>query len=315
MFARTNPSDNMLFGYKIADEVRRRFHLKLWNVYNFFVTYANLDAWHPVLSTKYKVQSTKNVLDSWITSRLNQTVEIVTNSLDKFDAQTATAEIERFVDDLSLWYVRRSRDRVGPAAESEKDKNAFYHTTYYVLHTTAKLLAPFTPYLSDFIYTNLTKEKSVHLTDWPMINAKKIDAKLIEEMATLRQIVETAHAIRKEKAIPVKQALNSYSTKQKAVSKNLEYLLRDEINVKEVVWGAKTDKFDTTITKELEEEMRMRDLVRKIQDERKNLGLTLTDKVNVSIEEIPTNKKLLEFLVKKTQIKSIKQGKFKVSNV
>lgn len=314
MYARANPSDNMLFGYKIGDEVRRRFHLKIWNVYNFFVTYANLDGWRPVHSTKNLVHS-KNILDQWITSRLNQTIDIVTSSLDKYDSYLASNEIEKFVDDLSLWYIRRSRDRVGPAAESEKDKSAFYSTVYYVLSTTAKLLAPFTPYIADFIYTNLTKEKTVHLEDWPMLNVKKINAKLTTEMEVLRQIVEKAHAIRKEKIIPVKQALNSYSTKVAKVSKDLEYLLKDEINVKNIIWGGKSDKFDTKITKELEEEMKVRDLVRKIQEERKNLGLTLSEKVNVTLPEIPENKKLLDYLNKKTQISKLTEGKFLVKHV
>lgn len=313
MFVRTNPSDNMLFGYRIADEVRRRFHLKLWNIYNFFITYANLDEWRPVISTKYRIQST-NSLDVWILTRLDQTVELVTYGLDKFDASAAASEIEKFVDDLSLWYVRRSRDRVGPAAESEKDKSAFYGTIYYVLCTTAKLLAPFTPYLADFIYKNLTKDISVHLATWPILNVKNPNTKLIGDMAVIRQIVETAHAIRKENQIPVKQALNSYSTKEKIVSRNLEYLLKEEINVKNVIWNSKSDKFDTKITKELKEEMKARDLIRKIQDERKKLGLNLSQKINVTFDDTFANKKLLDLVIKKTQIAKISKGKFKVKN-
>lgn len=322
MYVRQNPAENLLFGFKVADETRRKFHLKLWNVYNFFVTYANLDLWQPekgfiktlksgkVAASKIK---SSNILDKWIISRLNQTVELVTKSLGKYDAYLASSEIEKFVDDMSLWYVRRSRGRVGPAAESEKDKDSFYLTTYYVLATLSKLMAPFTPFLSEMIYTNLTKDESIHLTDWPEVgrNSKSME-NLIKQMESARDLVEKAHSIRKEKAIAVRQPLASYSTTVKKLSKDIEEIIKDEINVKSIVWGVKTNKLDTKITKELEEEASTRDLVRKIQDERKKLGLSLSQKVNVVVEKIPENKKLVSWLTKKAQIKDLKIGKFKV---
>ncbi|KKQ91731.1 MAG: Isoleucyl-tRNA synthetase [Microgenomates group bacterium GW2011_GWC1_39_7b] len=314
MFARQNPGENLLFGYRIADEIRRRFHLKIWNVYNFFVTYANLDAWRPVQSTKYIVHST-NVLDKWILARLNQAVQLVTDSLEKYDAYAGANEIEKFVDDLSLWYIRRSRGRVGPAAESENDRNAFYRTTYYILHTLSRLLAPFMPFISETLFTNLSKEESVHLSDWPDVNLKsqKTNHKLLEEMKIAREIVERAHSIRKEKEIGVKQPLNSYSTTSKPVPKNLEYLIRDEINVKKLFWNATKDEYDLKITLELSEEARVRDLVRKIQEERKRLGLNLTQQVDVKLERIPLDKKLVQWMTNKAQIKRLTVGKFKVS--
>jgi isoleucyl-tRNA synthetase len=312
MFVRQNPADNLLFGYRVADETRRKFHLKLWNVYNFFITYANLDGWKPELSLTAPRSS--NVLDQWILARLSQTVAATTNYLDKYDAYSASGEIEKFVDDLSLWYIRRSRDRVGPAAESEKDKNAFYLTTNYVLVTLSTILAPFLPFLSETMYKNLTKKDSVHFADWPRISGKEKagSQKLIEEMQKARELVEKAHSIRKEKTIPVRQPLNSYSSTLKGVSKELEYLIKDEINVKNLVWNSKTDKLDTKITKELEEEAQVRDLVRKIQDERKKLGLNLTQKAVVTIEKMPENKKLVAWMIKKAQISDLKVGKFKL---
>lgn len=315
MAARQNPADNMLFGYKAADEVRRQFHLKLWNVYNFFVTYANLDGFQPskVKSDNVKVKSS-NVLDQWVLARLNETIKSVTDNLEKFDAYTSTSTIEKFVDDFSLWFIRRSRDRVGPAAESEKDKNFFYQTTFKVLIVLSKLLAPIMPFLPEVIYKNLTKEESIHLADWPSFaKATEGQAKIIEEMKTAREIVETAHAIRKEKIISVKQPLNSFSTKSKSLSKDIENLIKDEINVKEIFWNAKSNKFDTKITKELEEEAAARDLIRKIQEERKQMGLGLSQKVRVQSEFLPQNTKLLSWIQKKAQVTSFKTGKFKVS--
>lgn len=311
MYVCQNPAENMIFGYKKADEVRRRFHLKLWNIYNFFVTYANLDNWKPsgnVIKTGIK---SSNVLDKWILIRLNQTIELVTKSLENFDPFSASNEIEKFVDDLSLWYIRRSRDRVGPAAESLKDKNSFYAVTYFVLTTLAKLLAPFVPFISDIIYTNLTKEKSVHLADWP--KTFKVSKKsIIDEMNIAREIVEKAHAKRREKQISIKQALPSFFTTFEPLPKSIEKLIKDEINVKSIFWNAKSNKLDTKITKELEEESRVRDLVRKIQDKRKEMGLNLNQKVDVKLDEIPENKKLVNWMIKKAQISKLSVGKFSV---
>jgi len=317
MFAKANPAENALFGYKVADEVRRRFHLKLWNVYNFFVTYANLDDWRPGVHKKPGRNS--NILDKWILVRLGQTTELVGSALEKFDAASGASEIEKFVDDLSLWYIRRSRDRVGPVKESEKDANAFYSTTYYVLYILGKLMAPFTPFLSDFIYTNLTKEISVHLSDWPEApsepNADEYE--LIKEMQAMREIVEKVHAKRKELAIPVRQPLSKvkvYGQEKKSISSEVLKIAESELNIKTVDLLGGTDKIelDIVITPELKEEAGIRDIVRKIQEERKKLGLNLTQKIDVKIEKLPVSKKLIQWMLKKAQISHLEEGKFEV---
>lgn len=315
MYARQNPADNMLFGYRVADEVRRRFHLKLWNVYNFFVTYANVDGWQP---TNKKPKS-QNVLDQWILIRLNETVDLVTSSLEKYDAYVASAEIEKFVDDLSLWYVRRSRDRVGPAAESERDREAFYNTTYNTLCTLSKLMAPITPFVSETIYRNLTKEESVHLSDWPEIKKEVSNAsEILDQMSAIREIVEKVHSIRKEKAIPVRQPLQSVDVSYpiSRIQSEILDIAAEELNVKSV--SVKNGKsfsvsLDTKITPELEEEARIRDLTRKIQEERKALGLNLTQKINVAIDVLPKSNKLVQWMTKKTQIENLTEGSFKVT--
>lgn len=309
IYSRQNPSENLLFGYKIADEARRRFYLKLWNVYNFFVTYANLDEWHP---SDRKLPSTKNrtVLDKWILARLSRVIASVTENLENYDAYKASGTIEEFVDDLSLWYIRRSRDRVGPGAENRKDKNSFYSTTYYVLCSLSRLLAPFTPFIAEIIYLNLTKEESVHLSNWSTAKSlKSNDIKLISEMQKVRQIVERAHSLRKKKQIPVRQALPSLSIKSKPVMKKLDYLIKDEINVKKLNWNAKKDKLDTKITPELEEEAKARDLLRKIQAKRRDMGMNLTQKVDVVSNWMPKDKKLVQLILKKAQIRNFSKGR------
>lgn len=313
MFTRQNPGDNLIFGYHVADEVRRRFHLKLWNVYNFFTTYANLDGIKP---SKIKIQS---VLDRWILIRLNQTVKEVTEALEKFDAFAASGAIEKFVDDLSLWYIRRSRDRVGPAAESRKDKESFYYTTHFTLLTLSKLMAPFTPFISEIIFKNLTKEESVHLADWPKAerDLSVEDKKIIGEMQTMREIVEKVHAQRKEMGIAVRQPLQKVKVfgEREELNKEVSELGREELNIKEIIFakGKERIELDTRITRELLEEAEIRELVRKIQEERKQMNLNLTQKVNVITDKIPTDTKLVQWMMKKAQIEKLTKGKFKVS--
>ncbi len=317
MFARQNPAENMLFGFKIADETRRRFHLKLWNVYNFFVTYANLDGWSPEKENNKSLKSS-NILDIWILLRLSQLVQNITLNLENFDPYAASSQIEKFVDDFSVWYIRRSRDRVGPAAESIKDRDSFYLTTHNSLLTLSKVLAPFMPFLPEVMYKNLTKQESVHLSDWPRfkISSDK-DTKLIAEMEKAREIVEKAHALRKEKAIPVRQPLQTLTVINLEFSNNIAELVADEVNVKQVVFkpgkGEIQIKLDTKITPVLKTEADARDLVRKIQEERKRLGLNLTQMANVEVEAIPEDKKLVAWMLKKAQISELKIGKFKVT--
>jgi isoleucyl-tRNA synthetase len=261
-------------------------------------------------------------LDKWILARLNLTINTVTGGLDKFDASGAAAEIEKFVDDFSLWYIRRSRDRVGPAKESDKDSNAFYSTTYYVLTTLCKIMAPIAPFLSDEMYINLTKEESVHLSDWPrhaetLLGKPIFDEELVNEMGQIRAIVEKALAKRKETGIPVRQPLAGLLvTNYKLHLKELKKLMMDELNIKEIDFkdgkGEIEVTLNTNLTPELEEESKVRDLVRKIQDERKNMGLNLTQKVDVQIDKLPVNKKLIQWMMKKAQIANLSEGKFSV---
>jgi isoleucyl-tRNA synthetase len=297
MYLKQNPADNLLFGYKLADEVRRKFHIKLWNVYNYFVTYANLDNWQIRNSS-----DSQNILDQWIISRLNQLIEKVTENLERYDAYSASFEIENFVDDLSNWYIRRSRER--------EDKDNFYDTTYYVLVRLSQLLAPFTPFLADIIYKNLTKKESVHLSDWPKTEAKT-NKILISKMKLIREVAEKAHAERKRLKIPVSQPLSSLSTNIE-IPAELELILKQEINVREIKKGNKAAELDTKITPELEEEAKGRQLIRKIQQKRKEMGVALTQKILVSNPWIPKNKEILERILLKTMSKDLHKGEFRI---
>ncbi|KKQ97756.1 MAG: Isoleucyl-tRNA synthetase [Candidatus Woesebacteria bacterium GW2011_GWA1_39_12] len=329
MYVRQNPSDNLLFGYKIADETRRKFHLTLWNIYNFFVTYANLDDWHPVAGQPIIL---RNLLDVWVTSRLQETLLGVTKSLEDYDARSASQFIEDFVQDMSLWYIRRSRNRVGLSAPDATDKKDFYIVCHFVLVNLTKILAPFTPFLADIIFTNLVKlgTISVHLIDWPdakfvknlqgLLGEKKEVKKLMKYMHLVRSVVEKGHSARKEARLPVRQPLASITIyfDERCDARMLK-LIEDELNVKEVIWKKGKElkiKLDTKITPELEEEAKTRELIRKIQGTRKEMGITLTQKVTVLSPWLPLNKDLIQRVKDITLTRDIGKGDFevKVSN-
>ncbi|KKU64915.1 isoleucine--tRNA ligase [Candidatus Amesbacteria bacterium RIFCSPHIGHO2_01_FULL_47_34] len=296
MFSTQNPESNLLFGYQKADETRRRFILTLWNVYNFFVTYANLDNFRP----QYPLPATHySILDRWILVRLNQTLKLVTQSLDKYDAYTASRTIEELVSDLSLWYVRRSRERVGPSAQDSKDKEASHFTLYTLLTTLCRLLAPFTPFISEEIYRNLSGEESVHLSSWPAgSKMSKQDTRLVEDMKYVRKIVEKALSVRKESGTRVRQPLRTLTvfSPQDPLVPELNQLLLDEVNVKSLVWQKAADlsvSLDLDLDSELVEEGKARELIRRIQEERKRLNARLDQPIRLRAP-LPDSRELIE---------------------
>ena len=291
----SNPYENIKFGYEMGNLVRRRLFLTLWNVYSFFLTYANLSGW------KVKKSNSKNVLDQWVFARLNETVISVTRSLDKFDPYTPTTEIEKFVSDLSTWYIRRSRGRM---------TDEFFSTCYEVLVTLCKLLAPFTPFIAEEMYKNLTDEESVHLANWPAV--RKFDQKLLDDMQTVRKICEMGHAQRKELGIRLRQPLAKVSIDVDLPDELLQ-IIKDELNVKEIIKGNKVE-LDTKLTPELEAEGKARDLVREIQDARKKAGTALDEKIIVHLTDWPKN---FEDYIKKETLaeKLVKSDNFSIEKI
>lgn len=304
LYLRANPENNVNFGYHVADEVRRFFHIRLWNVYSFLVSYANVDNWSP----SQESFEPKNVLDRYILSRLSETIILVENSLENFKPNEATGALEKFVvDDLSNWYVRRSRDRVGPTAENTSDKNNAYQTLWIVLTELSKVLSPMIPFISEEIYQNLIGKESVHLEDWPETKYL-IDEDLIAQMQRAMTIAGEAHALRKEANIKVRQPLQRVSYPGEALPKELEVILSEEVNVKEVVnkKGSKSVDLAKEITSALKEEGEARDLVRAIQEKRKETGLSVSDKIEVTLPSWPEN--FTDYIKKETIANSITKG-------
>jgi len=238
IYCTTRPETNLLFGYKRAEEVKKRFLIPLWNIYSFFVTYANLDEWTPKNSVPYDSLS---LLDKWILSKLNVLIKDVTRFLDDFNPYDATISIEKFVDDLSTWYIRRSRRRFWKS-ERDEDKNAAYTTLYTCLTTLIKLLAPFIPFLTEEIYQNIVRSvdpnapESVHHNDWPIADEKLIDEELMKDMELAIKICSLGRSARSKAGIKLRQPLlEAKVVASEAVIKrveNLKNLIMDELNVK-----------------------------------------------------------------------------------
>ncbi len=318
MYVTQNPSENLLFGYKKADETRRKFHLILWNVYNFFVTYANVDKFKKIKGQELRIK--ENILDRWIVSKLNQLINIVTKSLENYNAQSASLAIQSFVDELSTWYVRRSRGRVGPTVAESPDKLAFYETLYKILVELSKILAPFLPFISEEIYTNLTNEESVHLASWPIADQNLIDKDIEAKMEVVRKIVELGHAERKFKKIKVRQPLSRLKVKnlEFGITEDFIQVIKDELNVKEVKLskgkGELSVELDSKLTTELIAEGEARELVRKIQLARKEINCKLTDKVVVYLPSWPIE--FTEYIKKETLAKKIiKKNEFSIQKL
>jgi len=235
------PESDMLFGYHVMDDVRRRFLIPLWNVYSFCVMYANVDGWTPTEGRP----GTFSVLDRWAMARLSQVIAEVTAALDDYDALRATKAVEFFLDDLSNWYVRRSRRRFWKS-EADADKNAAYSTLYTVLTTLTRLLAPLTPFVTEEMYQNLVRSvypdapASAHLADWPRGEPlTEADRVLLADMAAARQVVTLGHTLRSASNVKVRQplgrALVVADAAQKAGIARLADIVADELNVKAIV--------------------------------------------------------------------------------
>ena len=239
-------------------------------------------------------------MDKWILSRLENTIIKVTKSLDKFQSAPATVVLEKFVNDFSTWYIRRSRDRV----------NA-YETMYHCLITLSKLLAPFMPYISDNIYKNLTGEESVHLADWPKVDKSLVDLKLEDDMKKAREVVEKIHAQRKLKELKVRQPLAKVTIIGKSFgTTNLHQVILEETNIKKLEFTDEDKDFeiilDVKLTPDLKAEGAARELVRQIQKLRRKANIKLDQKIILTIPSYP--KEFEDYIKQKTLATSIVKG-------
>jgi isoleucyl-tRNA synthetase len=247
LYCAHKPENNLPFGYTRADDVRRRFLIPLWNVYSFLVTYARLDNWTPPSANfdpatpEGSTPTSNNPLDRWLLARLNQVVARMIEALDNYDAFAATLVVEALIDDLTNWYVRRSRRRFW-RSEQDSDKQAAYATLYHTLVKLAKLLAPFTPFVTEAIYQNLVRavqpnaHLSIHHTDWPLADQAAINQALIAQVDLARRIASLGLSARTNAGLkvrqPLAQVLVHVGSGQAALSPDLVATVADELNVK-----------------------------------------------------------------------------------
>lgn len=234
-------AEDVRFSEAHVVDIVKRLTLPLWNTYSFFVLYANIDGWMP--KKNFDFTKLKNPLDRWIISELHVLVREITKQMDDYNLTKATRPFFDFVDNLSNWYVRRSRRRFWKS-ESDADKVEAYQTLYTVLVTVSQLLAPFMPFLSDALYRNLVGQGkpastlSVHMTDWPKTDARLIRTSLNKEIAVARTIVTVGHALRAAHQLKVRQPLASVHVAlppKMVLADRQKAVIAEELNVKELV--------------------------------------------------------------------------------
>ncbi len=252
MYCAHKPEQNLLFGYKMADETRRRFLIPLWNVYAFFCNYARLDGWTP--DGVPVGQKSLSLLDRWMLARLNQLIAALTAELDEYDVYDAAMRLEAFVDQVSNWYVRRSRRRFWRSTKegvTDADKDAAYSTLYEVLTKLCVLLAPFTPFVVETMYQNLVRTmrpdapESVHHQDWPEANTSLIDDELLADMDMAIMVASLGRSARSAANVKLRQPLAKAvvvaDARQQARLERLSDVVLDELNVKAIEFVRRAD--------------------------------------------------------------------------
>jgi isoleucyl-tRNA synthetase len=270
-------AEDLNFSEKGLMEVSRRILARLGNVLTFLETYGDLD-------TEPEALMSQHVLDQWLVARLAQVTQSVSLNLDRYELDRATRELDDFIDDLSNWYVRRSRDRF--KSEDQTDRTAANQTLCWTLLELAKLLAPFAPFMAEELYQKLAgsnKLNSVHLAPWPVVS--NFDQVIIADMKLARDLVTIGLELRAKAGIKVRQPLASFtlSDQEKLSNQALLALIADELNVKTIKTDGSELALETTLNPDLVAEGLSRELIRLIQDGRKQAGLNPGDLAELNL--------------------------------
>jgi len=259
---------------KEVGDVARKLSM-IWNMYDFFTLYAEVDGWEFDGELKDPSEHLTNPLDQWIVSRVHQLIEEIEKNMDGYDLPNAMKPILPFVDDASNWYVRRSRRRFWKS-DDDGDKANAYETLHYVLVRLSQAIAPFTPFLAEELYQKLTGGESVHLTDWPEVG--HVNELVVKDMETVRDYVNQALSLRAGAGVKTRQPLAKLTVPTMGEFVNFEDVLTEELNVKKVVLGDDLS-LDVEITPKLYREGLAREVVRYVQAARKDAGLNVDDRI------------------------------------
>ena len=305
MYAVNQPGESKNFDEKTVLELHRQVFGLLYNVLAFYELYRN-----PLLELK-DYRDSENILDQWIIAKFDELNYLCVENMDNYRVLEPTRAIRDFIGDLSTWYLRRSRDRI-----KDEDKEA-KATLYFVLKNLAKIMAPFAPFTAEDVWLrlkNIEDVESVHLADWP--KKEKADKDIIEDMEKVRKIVSLGLEARQKAGIKVRQPLSKIEIKDFNLDERYFSLIKDELNVKELVENKEIEtevKLDTEINSELKLEGDYRELVRGIQDMRKKAGLTPSDVIAITIETDEAGKNLIQKFEDDMK-KTIMAGKIELEN-
>jgi len=279
MYTINQPGEGKRFDEKALSEMVKKNFGILSNVVSFYEMFATPSLHHSITPSL-------NILDRWILARLNKLIKETTSRLENYIITETVRELGDFIDDLSTWYVRRSRDRF--KGTDEKDKQSAIATLHECLITFSKLIAPFAPFLSETIYKDIGGEKeSVHLENWPTHDDSLIDEKLLSEMQYAREVVSRVLERRSEASVPVRQALGSMKVALPTgeLSQDYQDLILNEVNVKkiEVQKGDLSVELDLILTPELLRDGISREIIRRVNSLRKEKGLTINDRIELFV--------------------------------
>lgn len=270
--------EDFIVSDKDVGDVARKLSM-VWNMYDFFTLYAEVDGWEYDGTSEDPSASVTNPLDTWILSRLHQLITDVDENMQCYDLPNAVKPILPFIDDASNWYVRRSRKRFWKS-DNDTDKENAYKTLHYVLVQLSKVMAPFTPFLAEELFQKLTGGESVHLLDWPV--SGHVSDKVIHEMASVRGAISEGLNQRALAGIKVRQPLASVQVPGE-VSDELAQIIAEELNVKEVQCNAKEVAINTVLTPALKQEGAAREIIRQVQEARKKAGLDVDDRIELKV--------------------------------
>jgi isoleucyl-tRNA synthetase len=313
-------AENLNFSERDLKDIYQKVVNTLWNTFAFYKLYAGNN----------QVPSNcqpKVVMDKWIVSRTHSVITAVTKAFDNYDTVAACRELQTFINDLSTWYLRRSRDRF-------KEDQSSLEVFGWVLNTLVHLLAPVTPFVTEAIFQNLTDQpQSLHLETWPVADPSLIDTQLETKMDLVRKVVEKLHALRQQHNLRVRQPLAAWSLDDKLAKsftgfENLLDIINDEVNVKTFTANVQKSAdwqngdlnpdtkvwLNTKLTPELVEEGEARELVRQIQDVRKKLNVAIDQKVTVTLPTWP--EKFTDYIKTRTLAETlVKGGELKVETI